>query len=143
MLIYRIDGGSRGNPGPAGYGVVVCDAHGVVIETLQASVGIQTNNFAEYSGLLAALRHALVRGERQVRVYADSQLLVRQMQGRYAVRSPNLEPLFREARRLAASIPEFVIEHVRRESNREADRLANQAMDAAGAPIPARASGRP
>jgi len=128
-LVLRVDGGSRGNPGPAAYGVVVCDDAGSVIQTLRASVGIQTNNFAEYSGLLAALRYALQQKARKVTVYADSQLLVRQMQGRYAVKSPNLRPLFEEARRLAASIPDFSIHHVYREANREADRLANQAMD--------------
>ncbi len=132
MLTYRIDGGSRGNPGPAGYGVVVSDESGAVVDTLHASLGIQTNNFAEYSGLLAALRHAQARGERRVRVFADSQLMVRQMQGRYAVKSPNLRPLWEEARRLAAAIPDFAIAHVYREANRDADRLANQAMDAAG-----------
>lgn len=128
-LVLRVDGGSRGNPGPAGYGVVVSDGEGHVVDTLHASVGIQTNNFAEYSGLLAGLRYALERGAERVRVYADSQLLVRQMQGRYAVKSPNLRPLFEEARRLAGRIPDFGIEHVYREQNRAADKLANLAMD--------------
>ena len=131
MLTYRIDGGSRGNPGPAGYGVLVCDPAGAVVDRLHAPVGIQTNNYAEYAGLLAALRHALEHAAPRVRVYADSQLLVRQMQRRYAVKSPNLRPLFQEAQRLAARIPDFAIEHVYREENREADRLANLAMDEA------------
>lgn len=128
-LILRVDGGSRGNPGPAGYGVVVSDGDGRRLETLHASVGVQTNNYAEYCGLLAGLRYALQQGAGTVKVYADSQLLVRQMQGRYAVKSPNLRPLYEEARRLAAAIPEFAIEHVYREQNREADGLANRAMD--------------
>lgn len=131
MLIYRVDGGSRGNPGPAGYGVVITTADGQSAGSLHGSVGIQTNNFAEYSGLIAALRDAHARGETHVKVYADSQLLVRQMQGRYTVKSPNLLPLYEEARRLAAKFTSFAMEHVYREKNREADRLANLAMDEA------------
>lgn len=133
MLIYRVDGGSRGNPGPAGYGVVVSNPAGEIVARLHGSVGIQTNNYAEYSGLLAALRDAQTRGETQVKIYADSQLLVRQMQGRYAVKSPNLRPLYEDARRLAASFASFAMEHVYRDKNREADRLANLAMDQAQA----------
>ncbi|MGH9394356.1 MAG: ribonuclease HI family protein [Terriglobales bacterium] len=131
-LILHVDGGSRGNPGPAGYGVVACDAAGAVLERLQAAVGVQTNNFAEYSGLIAGLRYALERGAAEVTVYADSELMVRQMQGRYAVKSANLMPLFEQASELARRLPRFRIEHVRRERNREADRLANLAMDLAG-----------
>ena len=130
-LILRIDGGSRGNPGPAGYGVVVSAPSGAVLARLHASVGIQTNNYAEYCGLLAGLRYAVEQQAAQVRVYADSQLLVRQMQGRYAVKSPNLLPLFQEARRLARQIPDFAIAHVYRDDNAEADGLANLAMDEA------------
>lgn len=133
-LILRVDGGSRGNPGPAGYGVAVEDAAGSPVASLYAAVGTQTNNYAEYCGLLAGLRYALEQKAARVRVFADSELLVRQMQGRYAVKSPNLKPLFDEARRLAAAIPDFAISHVRRELNREADRLANLAMDEAAAP---------
>jgi probable phosphoglycerate mutase len=133
MTIYRVDGGSRGNPGPAGYGVVVSNPSGEIIARLHGSVGVQTNNYAEYSGLLAALRDAQTRGETHVKIYADSQLLVRQMQGRYAVKSPNLRPLFEEARRLAQSFASFAMEHVYRDKNREADRLANLAMDQAQA----------
>ena len=130
-LVLRVDGGSRGNPGPAAYGVVVESPQGEILERLHGNVGIQTNNFAEYQGLLAALRYALDPQARQVRVYADSQLLVRQMQGRYAVKSENLRPLYEEARRLARQIPDFAIEHVYRTANREADRLANLALDEA------------
>jgi probable phosphoglycerate mutase len=129
LLKFHIDGGSRGNPGPAGYGVVVTDAAGNPVTTLHASLGVQTNNFAEYSGLLAALRYALENGATDIAVYSDSELLVRQMQGRYQVKSPSLRPLFDEASQLARKIPRFRIEHVYRESNRDADRLANQAMD--------------
>lgn len=132
-LVLRVDGGSRGNPGPAGFGVLISDETGTVIERLWRSLGVQTNNYAEYQGLLAGLQYAVDHGARRVRVYADSQLLVRQMQGRYAVRSPNLRPLFLEARRLAQYIGDFQIDHVYREENAEADRLANRAMDEAGA----------
>lgn len=130
-LVLRVDGGSRGNPGPAGYGVVVSDPAGTVLDHLHGSLGIQTNNYAEYCGLIAGLRYALEHGARCVRVYADSQLLVRQMQGRYTVKSPNLRPLHEQAQRLVSQIPDFGIAHVRREQNREADRLANLAMDRA------------
>lgn len=130
-LILRVDGGSRGNPGPAGYGVVVQDEAGQIIERLKQSVGRQTNNYAEYQGLLAALRFARESGAERVQVFADSQLLVRQMQGRYAVRSENLIPLYEEARRLAAGFRQFRISHVYREENAEADQLANEAMDEA------------
>jgi probable phosphoglycerate mutase len=133
-LVLRVDGGSRGNPGPAAYGVVVESPRGEILDRLHAAVGIQTNNYAEYQGLLAALRYALEKRAPRVRVYADSQLLVRQMQGRYAVKSENLRPLFEEARRLARLIPDFAIEHVYRTANREADRLANLALDEAGRP---------
>lgn len=148
-LILRVDGGSRGNPGPAGYGVVVQDESGQVIERLKQSVGRQTNNYAEYQGLLAALRYARESGAERVQVFADSQLLVRQMQGRYAVRSENLIPLYEEARRLAAGFRQFRIGHVYREENAEADQLANEAMDeamgkpAAGKPTPAAAAAPP
>jgi len=131
-LILHVDGGSRGNPGPAGYGVVVSDSSGAVLDRLRASLGRQTNNFAEYSGLVAALGYALDRGAQEVLIYSDSELMVRQMQGRYTVKSPNLLALFEQARALARRIPRFRIEHVRREGNREADRLANLAMDEQG-----------
>lgn len=133
-LVLRVDGGSRGNPGPAGYGVVAATPAGDILARLHGAVGIQTNNYAEYCGLLAALRYALEQGARQVRVYADSELLVRQMQGRYQVKSANLRPLYEEARRLARQIPDFAIAHVYRAANHEADRLANLAMDEAKAP---------
>ena len=141
-LIVRVDGGSRGNPGPAGYGVVISDETGQVVQRLKQSLGRQTNNYAEYQGLLAALRYGLESGAERIQVYADSQLLVRQMQGRYAVRSENLIPLYTEARQLASRFRQFRIEHVYREENSEADQLANEAMDEAMGrqPAPARAA---
>jgi ribonuclease HI len=133
-LHLYVDGGSRGNPGPAGYGVLVASAEGETIERLRGALGVQTNNYAEYRGLIAGLEFARAHGAEAVRVFSDSLLMVRQMQGRYAVKSPNLAPLQRQAQALARAFSDFAIEHVRREYNREADALANQAMDAAQPP---------
>ncbi|MGH9417536.1 MAG: ribonuclease HI family protein [Terriglobales bacterium] len=130
-LIIHVDGGSRGNPGPAGYGAVIENAAGEILERLHGYVGRQTNNYAEYSGLIAGLRRARELGAQRVKVVADSELLVRQMQGRYAVKSENLRPLYEEAWRLAQALPQVQFEHVLRGKNREADRLANLAMDEA------------
>ncbi len=136
-LHLYVDGGSRGNPGPAGYGVVVAGPGGEVLDRLHGALGVQTNNYAEYRGLIAALDHARARGADEVQVFSDSLLMVRQIQGRYAVKSPNLEPLHRRALALARGFRRFAIEHVRRERNRDADALANRAMDgAAGLPRP-------
>ncbi len=123
------DGGSRGNPGPAGYGVRLEDANGRKIEELYEFLGVRTNNFAEYCGLLAALEFALAGGYTHLRVVADSELMVKQMQGRYRVKSPDLRPLYEEARRRIARLDGFRIEHVLRGKNKHADRLANLAMD--------------
>lgn len=123
------DGGSRGNPGPAGYGVRVEDAHGAKIEELYEFLGVKTNNVAEYSGLLAALEFAIAAGYTHLRVVADSELMVRQMQGKYRVNSPDLRPLYEEAKRRVARLQGFRIEHVLRGKNKHADRLANLAMD--------------
>ena len=97
MLIAYIDGGARGNPGPAGYGVHLEGIDGLVIAELHGGLGIATNNVAEYNGLLAALRYAAEHGHRQVRIRADSELLVRQMRGEYRVKHAGLKPLFLEA----------------------------------------------
>lgn len=126
---FYIDGGSRGNPGPAGYGVVIKDEHGQPIDSLSEFLGIQTNNAAEYSGLLAALEYALAHHLSAIRVYSDSELLVRQMTGKYRVKSEDLRPLYDRAQEMIRRIPRFEIEHIRREGNRAADALANEAMD--------------
>jgi ribonuclease HI len=126
----HVDGGSRGNPGPAGYGVHIEQDDGSVIE-LKQPLGPTTNNVAEYSGLIAALRWAAANGVSRLHVRADSQLLVKQMRGEYRVKSPGLQPLHEEARALARRIGDVTFEHVRREFNKEADRLANEAMDEA------------
>jgi probable phosphoglycerate mutase len=134
-LMAYIDGGSRGNPGPAGYGVVIQDAKGKALDTLSRSIGKATNNVAEYHALLAALEYATARQSRRLKIYCDSELVVRQMQGRYRVQSPDLKPLYQQARELASRLERFAIEHVPREQNSVADRLANEAMDqAAGSP---------
>jgi probable phosphoglycerate mutase len=126
----NVDGGSRGNPGPAGYGVRIEQDDGSVVE-LKESIGIATNNVAEYSGLIAALTWAVEHGLSRLHVRADSDLLVKQMRGEYRVKSPGLQPLFEQARALSRQIGEVKFEHVRREFNKDADRLANEAMDEA------------
>ena len=123
------DGGSRGNPGPSGYGAVIEDPQGRVVARLGEFLGIQTNNFAEYSGLLAVLRWAVENGTKRLRVVSDSELMVKQMQGKYAVKSPVLRPLYEEARKMARRIEAFEMRHTLRGGNKEADELANQAMD--------------
>jgi len=125
----NVDGGSRGNPGPASYGVVIRDPRGEVVATLKKYIGRMTNNVAEYYGLIAALDYAQSQGIRALRVESDSELLVRQMQGRYKVKSPELRPLFERARKMAQAFESFRIEHVYRERNVEADALANEALD--------------
>jgi probable phosphoglycerate mutase len=128
-LIAHCDGGSRGNPGPAGYGAVIEDAHGKVLVELSEFLGNQTNNFAEYGGLLGVLRWAVEHKVSRLRVISDSELMVKQMQGKYAVKSPILKPLFDEAKILARRIPTFEMRHTLRGGNKTADRLANEAMD--------------
>ena len=132
MITAYIDGGARGNPGPAGYGVRIENEAGDVIAELHGGLGVATNNVAEYNGLLAALRWAVDRGERDVLVRADSELLVKQMRGEYKVKHPGLQPLCARARLLVMEIGGNVrFEHVRRELNKEADRLSNLGMDEA------------
>ncbi len=125
----NVDGGSRGNPGPASYGVVIRDPRGEIVAKLKKYIGRMTNNVAEYYGLIAALDYAQSQGIRQLRIEADSELMVKQMRGLYKVKSPELRPLFERARKMADSLESFRIEHVYREQNAEADALANEAMD--------------
>src|SRR5271165_3272370 len=125
----NIDGGSRGNPGAAAYGVVIRNAKGEVIARLKKYIGRSTNNVAEYFGLIAALDYAENHGIRALHVLSDSELLVKQMRGRYKVRSEDLRPLFERAKKMSQSFEAFRIDHVYREQNSEADALANQAMD--------------
>jgi probable phosphoglycerate mutase len=123
------DGGARGNPGPAGYGAVIEDPEGRVVARLSEYLGRQTNNYAEYKGLLAVLDWALESGVSRLRVTSDSELMVRQMKGRYKVKNPGLRPLWEEAQRRALKLQGFEVRHTLRRGNKEADRLANRAMD--------------
>ncbi len=123
------DGGSRGNPGPSGYGAVIEDPKGQTVARMSQFLGIQTNNYAEYSGLLAVLEWAIANGAKSLRVISDSELMVKQMKGQYKVKSPGLRPLWEEAKRRAARLDRFEIRHTLRGGNKEADRLANEAMD--------------
>jgi ribonuclease HI len=131
-LRLHVDGASRGNPGEAGFGVHVCTPEGSEVAGLYGYLGKATNNVAEYQALLHALRFALSRGAREVSVFSDSELLVRQLEGRYRVKNPGLQPLFREAQSLLARFDRARVSHVRREQNREADALANRAVDEKG-----------
>jgi probable phosphoglycerate mutase len=128
--IVNIDGASRGNPGPAAYAVVIRDPAGHVVVELAKRIGIETNNVAEYYALLAALDYAASQSIHALRIRSDSELLVRQVQGRYKVRSADLKPLHERASRLLRQLAYFAIEHVPREQNRDADSLANVALDA-------------
>jgi probable phosphoglycerate mutase len=137
-LIAYIDGGARGNPGPAGFGVRIEEAGGALVEEFHESIGVATNNVAEYRGLLAALEWAKARSCREVLVRSDSLLLVQQMLGNYKVKNAGLQPLHARARLLAHEIGRVTFEHVGRALNAHADRLANAAMDQAqtGKPLP-------
>jgi ribonuclease HI len=128
-LIAHSDGGARGNPGPAGYGVVVQDESGKKVAHLSEYLGHQTNNFAEYQGLIAALEYALQHGPKALKLISDSELLVRQIKGIYKVKNLTLKDLHGRAKELIAQLEWFSIGHALREHNTEADRLANEAMD--------------
>jgi ribonuclease HI len=134
VYVANIDGASRGNPGPASYAVVLRDPEGKIALELAKNIGRETNNVAEYFALLAALDYATSHNIAALRVRSDSELLVRQMQGRYKVKSLDLKPLHERAAKLSRQLQYFAIEHVRRELNRDADALANVALDSAGVP---------
>jgi ribonuclease HI len=133
-LTAYIDGGARGNPGPAGFGVRIEDAGGALVEEFHESIGVATNNVAEYRGLLAALDWAKAHGCHVLHVRSDSLLLVQQMLGNYKVKNAGLQPLHARARLLASEIGRVTFEHVGRALNTHADRLANAAMDTAQKP---------
>ncbi len=131
----NIDGGSRGNPGPASYGVVVRDAKGEIVAKLKKYIGRATNNVAEYYGLIAALDYAQAHAIRALQIESDSELLVKQMLGQYKVKSEELRPLFERAKKMSVTFDTFGIKHVYREQNQDADALANEALDeTAGTP---------
>jgi len=137
-LTAHTDGGARGNPGPAGYGVVIHDAQGHKVAALSQYLGKQTNNVAEYQALIAALEYAVEHGSRPLKVVSDSELLVRQIKGIYKVKEPTLRDLHARARQLINKLEWFDIEHVLRGHNREADDLANEAMDKGSGKTPFR-----
>jgi ribonuclease HI len=128
-LVAHSDGGARGNPGPAGYGVVIEDASGKKVATLSEYLGHQTNNFAEYQGLIAALEFAVKHEYKALKLISDSELLVRQIKGIYKVKNAVLQDLHARAKELIRQLDWFSIGHAFREHNQEADRLANAAMD--------------
>ena len=128
-LVAHSDGGARGNPGPSGYGVVIKDQSGRKVAALSEYLGHQTNNFAEYQGLIAALEYALKNGPKALKLISDSELLVRQIKGIYKVKNATLQDLHARAKELIAQLDWFSIGHALREHNQEADRLANEAMD--------------
>jgi ribonuclease HI len=128
-LKIHIDGASRGNPGEAAFGVHVVGEDGRAVAELYGYLGRATNNVAEYQALLHALRYALAQGARRVSVYSDSELVVKQIDGRYRVKHPDMLPLHQEAKTLLRRFEEAAVTHVRREQNKDADRLANRALD--------------
>ena len=139
-LVAHIDGGARGNPGPAGYGVAIKDQSGRKVAALSEYLGHQTNNFAEYQGLIAALEYALAHGPKTLKVISDSELLVRQIKGIYKVKNAVLKDLHARAKELISQLDWFSIDHALREHNREADELANEAMDKGTGRTPERAA---
>lgn len=128
LRVYS-DGAARGNPGPAGAGAVLLSPDGEVVERLGKYLGRQTNNVAEYRGLLLGLSRAFELGAREVEVVSDSELMIRQLQGRYQVKSPNLLPLWEEAMDLLSRFQAVRLVHVLREQNRDADEMSNRAID--------------
>jgi probable phosphoglycerate mutase len=139
-ILAHIDGGARGNPGPAGFGVYIQDAKHAVIAEISEFLGHQTNNYAEYSALLAALEYAIDHAHPVLHVVSDSELLVKQIRGEYKVKSPELKHLYDRAQSLIPKLEHFEIRHVLRERNQNADRLANAAMDRGMGKSPAAAA---
>jgi len=132
MITAHVDGGARGNPGSAGYGAVITNENGETLAELYAGIGTSTNNVAEYRGLIAALEWAQQHGVERLHIKSDSLLIVQQMLGNYRVKNEGLMPLHQRARQLAAKIGSVTFEHVRRELNKDADRLSNLGMDQNG-----------
>lgn len=128
LRVYS-DGAARGNPGPSGAGAVLTDADGTIVARVGKFLGRQTNNYAEYMGLIIGLEHARELGAREVDVYADSELMIRQLGGRYQVKSATLKPLFDQAVRLLKGFAKVKLVHVPREMNKDADEMSNRAID--------------
>lgn len=128
-LIVNVDGGARGNPGPAAIGVVVQDEGENILEEHAEKIGSATNNVAEYKALILGIERAAALGADELELRGDSELVVKQMLGQYKVKHPDMKPLHARAKEALGAIPEWSINHVRREKNAEADRLVNQALD--------------
>ncbi len=128
-LIINVDGASRGNPGPAAIGVTLKDENNQLVESISEKIGHTTNNQAEYNALIAGLKKAISLGAREVQVKSDSELMVRQILGIYRVKNEELKPLHQEVKRLSSTLASFKIASIPRELNREADKLANLALD--------------
>lgn len=129
-LVVNVDGGSRGNPGPAAVGVVVATEDGDVVAEAGETIGVATNNVAEYRALIRGVELAAEHGATQVQVYGDSELIIKQVRGEYRVKDAGLKPLHAEARSALAAMQTWKLDHVRREQNAGADALVNQALDA-------------
>ncbi|MBI5326856.1 MAG: ribonuclease HI family protein [Deltaproteobacteria bacterium] len=135
MFNIYVDGASRGNPGDAGVGVVIATGSGKVLKEIEKYLGKATNNVAEYQALILALKEAKALGVEAINIFADSELMVKQIKGEYKVKSAGLLPLYREAKALLIEFSRYDIIHINRERNTEADRLANQAIDAKIRPV--------
>ena len=129
MITAYFDGGSRGNPGPAGWGAYIVNDDGTVLAELSGALGVATNNIAEYNGLIAALQWAVDHDLKSIAIKGDSLLIIEQMRGNYKVKNEGLKPLHMKARMLVMQIGDVRFEHVRREFNKDADRLSNVGMD--------------
>lgn len=128
-LIVNVDGGARGNPGPAAIGVVIRDADGQIVSTVSERIGEATNNVAEYRALIAGIEGASSLGADRIELYGDSELVVRQVRGEYKVKNPGIRPLHAEVVESLARFEQWSIQHVRREQNADADALVNDALD--------------
>ena len=124
-----VDGASRGNPGRAAMGVIIKDERGELMARISRRIGTTTNNQAEYRAIIAALEKAIELGATHVVINSDSELVVKQLNGRYRVKNAHLKPLYQKIKQLQSSLEEFTITHIPREQNKEADRLANKALD--------------
>lgn len=129
-LTVNVDGGARGNPGPAAIGVVIRDESGAILEEIGERIGDATNNVAEYRALIRGITRAAELGTDEVELIGDSELVVKQILGQYKVKKPGLKPLHAEAKTALTGFSDWTIRHVRREQNAEADALVNQALDA-------------
>lgn len=128
-LVIYTDGAARGNPGPAGIGVVIKNDKGEVLQEISSFLGQATNNVAEYTALITALEKAVALNAREVQVFTDSELVVKQIKGEYRVKNEGLKPLYQKAKKLIGQLDGFTITHVPRDKNSEADRLANRGID--------------